>query len=485
MKNKNYLPFIGRKAELAELERFSKKKAASLIVIKGRRRIGKSRLIAEFAKTRAFYAFMGLPPHVATTAQSQRDEFAKQLNVNTGLPEIKADDWSKLFALLSQKTQKGKVIVLFDEISWMGSEDPDFLGKIKNAWDNYFNKNPQLIFIICGSASSWIEKNILSSTGFLGRVSYTMTLHELPLNECDYFWGQYANRISSYEKLKILSVIGGVPKYLEEIDPSLSAEENIKNLCFKSGALLVNEFNNIFNDLFLRDSVTYRKIIVNLVSGIKDFTEIAKALNVQASGRLSEYLEELELAGFITRDYTWDIKTGQDQKLSQYRLSDNYLRFYLKYIDKYHAKIKRNSFAVKTLTSLPEWRTIMGLQFENLVLNNRRAIHMLLGLRAEDIVSDNPFFQRAGSRQLGCQIDYMIQTRFNTLYICEVKFSKQVIGLEILEELEKKIARLKRPKGFSIRPVLIHVNGVNESVIESNFFSSIIDFGDLFKISIY
>ena len=483
MKNKNFLPFVGRKAELAELERFSKKKTASLIVIKGRRRIGKSRLVSEFAKTRVFYAFMGLPPHAATTAQSQRDEFAKQLSANTGLPEIKADDWSKLFALLAQQAQKSKVILLFDEISWMGSKDPDFLGKIKNAWDNYFNKNPHLIFIICGSASSWIEKNILSSTGFLGRVSYTMTLHELPLNECDYFWGKYSDSISSYEKLKILSVTGGVPKYLEEIDSSLSAEENIKNLCFKSGALLVDEFSNIFNDLFLRDSVTYRKIIVCLVSGTKDSTKIANALNVQASGRLSEYLEELELAGFITRDYTWDLKTGQDKKLSQYRLSDNYLRFYLKYIDKYYAKIKRNSFAVKTLLSLPEWRTIMGLQFENLVLNNRKAIHKLLGLRAEDIVSDNPFFQKTGSRQPGCQIDYMIQTRFDTLYLCEVKFSKQVIGLEILEELQQKMARLKRPKGFSIRPVLIHVNGVSEAVIESDFFSSIIDFGNLFEKS--
>lgn len=481
MKDDRSSLFIGRKAELAELERFSKKKTASLIVIKGRRRIGKSRLIEEFAKTRTFYSFIGLPPNAATTAQSQRDEFAKQLSFNTGLPEIKADDWSKLFALLAQQVRKNKVVLLFDEISWMGSEDSDFLGKIKNAWDNHFKKNPHLIFIICGSASSWIEKNILSSTGFLGRVSYTMTLHELLLKECDYFWGKYADRISSYEKLKILSVVGGVPKYLEEIDPALSAEENIKNLCFKPGALLVDEFNNIFNDLFLRDSAAYRKIVAVLVSGIKEPVEIARALNIQQSGKLSEYLEELELAGFITRDYTWDIKTGQDKKLSRYRLSDNYLRFYLRYIDKYYAKIKRNNFAIKTLTSLPEWCTIMGLQFENLVLNNRKMIHEQLNLRAEDIISDNPFFQTAISRQPGCQIDYMIQTKFDTLYLCEIKFSRQVIGTEILEEIEQKIARLKRPKGFSIRPVLIHVNGVSETVIESDFFCSIIAFGDLFK----
>jgi hypothetical protein len=75
----------------------------------------------------------------------------------------------------------------------------------------------------------------------------------------------------------------------------------------------------------------------------------------------------------------------------------------------------------------------------------------------------------------------MIQTKFDTLYLCEIKFSRQVIGMEILEEIEQKIARLKRPKGFSIRPVLIHVNGVSEAVVESDFFCSIIAFGDFFE----
>ena len=479
MKKKIILPFVGRKSELAELTRFTKKKTSSLIIVKGRRRIGKSRLIEEFAKGRTFYSFIGLFPTPETTAQSQRDEFARQLNLKTGLPEVRADDWSKLFALLATKVKKGKIVLLFDEISWMGSKDPDFLGKIKNAWDNDFKKNPNLIFIICGSASSWIEKNILSSTGFLGRVSYTLTLHELPLHECDHFWGKYSSNISAYEKLKILSVVGGIPKYLEEIDTKQSAEENIKNLCFKPGALLVNEFNHIFHDLFLHDTSAYRKIVSALVSGSKEPTEIARILNTKQSGRLSEYLEELELAGFITRDFTWHIKGGQDAKLSQYRLSDNYLRFYLKYIDKYHAKIKRNSFSIKTLTAFPEWYIMMGLQFENLVLNNRKELHNILGLRAEDIISENPFFQRTLSKQPGCQIDYMIQTKFDTLYVCEIKFSKQVIGIDVIEEVKQKITRLKRPRGFSVRPVLIHVNDIHEAVKESDFFSSIIDFTHL------
>ena len=117
-----------------------------------------------------------------------------------------------------------------------------------------------------------------------------------------------------------------------------------------------------------------------LVTGSKERNEICELLKIDPGGRISEYLTELELAGFITRDYTWNIKSGMDSKLSKYRLSDNYLRFYLKYIEKNLSKINRNSFRFKSLSSLPEWNTIIGLQFENLVLNNRPLIHQAFKL---------------------------------------------------------------------------------------------------------
>lgn len=472
------LPFIGRESELARLKKFLRKKTASLIVIKGRRRIGKSRLIEEFAKGFKFYSFAGLAPTKKTTSQSQRDEFAAQLSEQTGLPEVKADDWSKLFLLLSDKIKRGRVIVLFDEISWMGSEDPDFLGKIKNAWDQKFKKNSQLIFVLCGSASYWIEENILSSTGFLGRVSYTLTLEELSLESCGHFWGSASKHISAYEKLKLLAVTGGIPKYLEEIDPSLVAEENIRQLCFIKGGLLVDDFDHIFSNIFKRRSHLYHEIVKSIVFGAKEANEISQELNIELTGLFSDYLEELRQSGFIKRDYAWNLVTGHDTKLSKYRLSDNYLRFYLRYISKYKTKIDRGNFDIKSLQSLPEWNSMMGLQFENLVLNNRNYIHRALKLRVEDIISENPFFQNPTQKQRGCQIDYMIQTKFATLYICEIKFSKNTIGLEIIREVQEKIDRLKRPKGFSCRPVLIHVNSVSDEVMESGYFAEIINMSE-------
>ncbi len=471
--------FIGRHQELAELNKLFKKKAASLVVVQGRRRIGKSRLIEEFAKNNTFYTFSGLVPTEFTTLQSQLDEFSRQLSFQTGLPEIKANDWSKLFLLLAEKLRKGKIIVLFDEISWMGSKDPDFLGKLKNAWDLYFKKNPELIFVLCGSASVWIEENILSSTGFLGRISYRLTLDELSLSECNQFWPKAGGRISAYEKLKVLSVTGGIPRYLEEIKPSLSSEENIKDLCFMKGSPLVNEFNEVFSDLFFKKNATYKKIVQTLSERSLEIKEICEGLSVKRTGFMSKCLEDLIKSGFLTRDYTWQLKSGTPSKLSHYRLSDNYLRFYLKYIDKNVEKIKSNEYIFKTLGSLVNFETIMGFQFENLVLKNRTFIKKILGISLDDVVSDNPFFQRKTARLPGCQIDYLIQTKFNHFYLCEIKFSKREINASVISELEKKIKNFHYPKGYSCRAVLIHVNGVTEEVKNGGYFSDIIDFSQL------
>jgi hypothetical protein len=131
------------------------------------------------------------------------------------------------------------------------------------------------------------------------------------------------------------------------------------------------------------------------------------------------------------------------------------------------------------VNSLPGWEGIMGLQFENLVVHNFKALWKVLNLPGEEVIMDGPFFQTATSKQPGCQIDYMIQTRFSNLFICEIKFSKDPIGTKVIEEMEEKIKRLKVPKRFSIRPVLVHVNGVEGAVLDQEYFDKIINFGQL------
>ncbi|MDX8431252.1 MAG: ATP-binding protein [Candidatus Algichlamydia australiensis] len=467
--------FIGRDQHLAKLNKLFKRKSASLVVVRGRRRIGKSRLIDEFCKDHKTLRFTGLAPTEKTTKQNQREEFARQLEEVLDFPGLRADDWGDLFSLLAKQTRKGPIVIVFDEISWMGSLDPTFMGKLKILWDTEFSKNPELIFILCGSVSSWIEKNIISSTSFFGRICQKIQLEELTLHECNELLNANQFKGSVLEKLMLLGITGGVPWYLELIDPELSADENIKELCFKKDGILFDEFRRIFHDLFGKRSHIYQKIVRIIADGPCEYKEIAAKLNYPSGGPLSDYLNDLVLSGYVEKNHTWSIKTGRESKLFHYRLCDHYLRFYLKYIEPNRNQVEKNRFITSVISSLPGWGAMMGFQFENLVLHNRNLVLKELKIDYADIIYDNPFFQRKTSKQSGCQIDYLIQTRYNTLYVCEIKFSKNPVSPKVFSEIKEKITRIQVPKGFSCIPVLIHINGCSESLEGIRT----VDFGDL------
>lgn len=480
MVHQNLLPFVGRAHSLQRLRLLLNKKTASLVVVKGRRRIGKSRLIEEFGKGYRFLQFAGLAPEKDVTAQDQRDSFAKRLGSYCDFPSLRSTDWADLFQMLAAQTKTGRVIISLDEISWMAMDDPTFLGKLKNAWDLEFKKNTELILILCGSVSVWIETNILSSTGYFGRIPTEISLKELMLEECNQLLD--AQR-TDYEKFQLLSITGGVPWYLEQLQPGFTAEQNIKNLCFTEGGTLVKEFDKIFHDLFDSKASIYKEIVKILANGSLGNQEIAAALNYQRSGALSEYLKQLVLSNFVTRDRCWRFADGKYNRFSKYRLSDNYLRFYLKFIEPNLERIHRGDYEDIHLGSFPGYAVTLGYQFENLVIKNRKTIFKLLGLNINEVVSDNPYFQRKTIRQSGCQIDYMIQTRLNTLFVFEIKFSKNVIAPSIIDEVKEKIKRLSRPRYFSCVPVLVHVNGVSDAVSDANYFYKIINFSELLQSS--
>lgn len=474
--------FVGREHELDALQRLTNKLTASMMVVTGRRRIGKSRLIEEFAERNKRYrhvAISGLAPQRGITPAVQRSAFANQMQRELSLPPVRHDDWLDLFAHLARATQDSRAIVLLDEVSWMGKDDPEFLPKLKLAWDRYFKENANLILVLCGSVSSWLEKNILSNTGFVGRVSLHLRVEELPLPSCDHFWGKARSAVSFYDKLKMLSVTGGVPKYLEEVIVKDSTEDNIKHLCFSPEGLLFREFDQIFSDLFDKRGPIYKKIVATLANGSCTMAQVCEKLSTAKSGVLSDYLGELSLAGFLHRDYTWDLKTRKESKLSRFRLCDNYVRFYLKYILPNRQKIQDRRLAERPVSALPGWDAIAGLQFENLVLGNRDFIWKQCGLCASEIEMDGPFFQQTTQRRQGCQVDYLIQTKHGPLYLCEIKFSRNPITTEVEQDIRKKVQRLDVPRHCSILPVLIHANKVSESVLYGDTFARTIDFSDI------
>lgn len=467
--------FVGREEHLNDLTALLRKKTPSLVTCRGRRRIGKSTLIHEFAKKAArLIAIEGLAPRVGLANRDQLQAFAQQLARQSAIPEVALDNWSQAFQLLASVVRDEWTVILLDEISWLGGYDPDFPGHLKTAWDSVFKKHPKLVLVLCGSVSAWITENILKNTGFVGRDSWDIVLEELPLHHCNRFWGKASDRISSTEKLCFLSVTGGVPKYLEEMDPGLSAEENIRRLCFQREGMLFRDFEQIFADVFGKRAAAYRAIVESLARGSRTVSEISAALGKERSGRMSEYLQDLVLGGFVARDTAFDPKTARPTRMERFRLRDNYARFYLRYVAPRRAGIEQGLLRGLTLDQLPEWDAVMGLQFENLVLSNVPSLARHLGLERTPLLAASPYSQRATARKKGCQIDLLLRTK-HALYVVEVKRRKS-IPLAVVSEVREKVLHLPRDRSLSVRTALVYEGTLDPRVEVEGYFDFIIPF---------
>ena len=419
----------------------------------------------------------GLAPRKNMTNRDQLKYFCEVLAERMGWKGVSAKNWMAAFQHLGRAiAEKGdrRMIVLLDEISWMGAYDADFPGYLKDAWDDNFKKNANLIFVLCGSVSSWIQHNILDSTGFVGRISLELQISELPVSDCVKFWRQAAGGVSSREIFDMLSVTGGVPRYLEEIDPVLTTDENIRRLAFIKSGTLFKDFTRIFNDVFGKKSVAKQKILRTMTHGAKTLSEISIALGKTRNGHLSESLEELELAGFIERDQSLNPETGEPSKIDRYRIRDNYTRFYLRFIEPYSSMIRSGAFKFASLDALPGWDSIKGLQFENLVVNNVQPIITALGLERSLVLSAAPYRKvpsrrDSGADQIhGCQIDLLVQLK-QAMYVVEIK-RREFIDASVVEEVKEKVSRLPNPRSLSVRPVLVYDGRLSPAVNEDGYF---------------
>ena len=468
--------FIGRKEELRALSQLWEKRTSSLVTCRGRRRIGKSTLIEEFARRTAdrFINIVGIPPRKGMTDLAQRKHFCDELSDQTGETVATARNWTEAFRSLDAAIPaSGRTVVLLDEISWMGSRNPDFAGYLKTAWDKRLKKHDNLVLVLCGSVSSWIAENILDSTGFVGRDTLDLDIGEMSLAESVAMFGLAGQRLSSRELFDILSITGGVPKYLEEIHPEWSVEENARQLCFMPHGTLFREFNETFSDVFGRRSASRGAALRCLSKSPLSVAELARVLHKTPNGKLTNALRDLEYAGFVSRDSGLNPQTGEPLRMERYRVKDNYTRFYLRYIAPRHRMIERGLFKFSSLEQLNGWDAMLGLQFENLVLNHVEDVLPRLGLERALVLSAAPYVRRSANGGRGCQIDLLIQTE-RTIFVVEVKRRKE-IGPGVIEDVRKKVDALKAPRNMSVRTALLYDGQLSPVVEAERYFDFVLD----------
>ena len=228
----------------------------------------------------------------------------------------------------------------------------------------------------------------------------------------------------------------------------------------------------MFDDVFGASISAKKRILTLLAEKPASVSELALALGGDPNGHLSENLAELQEAGFIAGARGRNPVTGKDVREIRYRLRDNYTRFYLRYILPKKETIANGFYQYVPLEHLPGWDAIMGLQFENLVLNNIAVLAPHIGLMGKTVESAAPYFKSGRKTGKGVQIDYLVQLPKCT-YVIEIK-RKRHITSAIEDQMQEKLDRLKLPRGRSVKLVLVYAGELDPVVEENGFFDYLV-----------
>ena len=469
------MDFYGRDELLVDLDSLWGKNSPSLVTCRGRRRIGKSTLISRFAElsNARFIKIEGERPDEDMNNEDELATFAEQLSLYANKDVSVAKNWLQAFKSLDNVLDDRRTVVLLDEVSWLAYFDKRFAATLKIAWDNMFKNHRHLVFVVCGSVSTWIKEKIIDSRSYYGRRSLDIVVPELTLKDCARFWSGRSDRISVRDILDILSITGGVPRYLEEVNPSQSVDDNIRRMAFRPDSTLRRDFDEMFKDVITKRPRMVAMVLEALVDGPMTMSEISGAISVGAGGNVSAALDQLVEAGLVSRDIGMNPETGDEIRERRYRLSDNYVRFYLKCIQPAAKTIDAGTFRYSRLARFEEWNAVKGFAFENLIVNHYGELLPYLHLGESHVYSAAPY-RKNGSKGKGLQIDLLIQTR-RSQCVVEIK-RKNTIGRGIVDEVAEKIRRLKHAPDSSVRAALVYEGELAETVPADGYFDAIIPF---------
>ena len=465
--------FIGRKHELDLIRNsLADRSKAQLVLIYGRRRVGKSTLIREALRRekRVLY-FEGIE---GAPTRAQIDQFLDDLARQTGRVRLGARNWREVFQGLSEILSSGRWVLVFDEFPWMGAGRTRIVSELKLYWDRWVcNRN--LALILCGSVASFMTRHVVHSKAFHNRKTLEMCLGPLRPHEVS----QFIPRRSIREKAQLYMCLGGVPKYLEQINPRVSLEQNLNRLCFTSGGFFVDEFETLFKEQF-RSIRTYESLVATLAQAPASLSELSRRLETTRGGGLQEQVRNLVRAQFVREYRPLSIGDRHRTRTVLYKLADPFLIFYFRYLHKNRTLIRRNRGEnLFRAIAGPTIQQYYGYAFERLAEDAVDTILGHLGLALADVESMGPWFQQPGRARRGAQIDWLIVRRDGIWTPIEFKYSTTKAGMDVVHEMEERIARLDVPDPVSIEPVLITANGTTSAVARLGFFTSILTLSDL------
>lgn len=473
---------IGRIEEKQILEQTLKSTEAELIAIYGRRRVGKTYLIRKAFQKHMIFEFSGV--HNAGL-KDQLTNFRNTLAeaMQLPIPPVIPSNWTEAFQMLKNYAEpllkKGKCVIFLDEFPWLSSVKSGFLPAFEFFWNSWGTKQNNLILTICGSAASWMIQKVVNNKGGLhNRITKKIRLLPFTLAETSLYLKHNNVNLDYYQIMQLYMAVGGIPQYLKEILPGQSAAQNIDRICFTKDGVLQNEFNNLYQSLFA-EADKHISVVRALAAKPAGLTrkEIIDSGDLSTGGRATQLLEELTESGFISAYVPFEKNTRD----SIYKLSDEYSRFYLKFME--------NSRATGTgtwikLSAAPSWRSWSGTAFESVCLKHTKEIKAALGI-AGVYTEESAWRYVPGKGQQGAQIDLLFDRQDFCISICEMKFSNTTFTIdktyaaELVQKTDVFKNKTKTRKTLFI--VMVTTFGTQDNSYKVGLVQNDIRLEDLFK----
>lgn len=408
---------IGRESEIKQLNLLTKSSKAEFIALYGRRRVGKTFLITELFRDKLAFCASGV---LNAKPNRQKEAFCEALD-KIGATYSVNDTWMKLFGNLQKALQnrvdQGLLTIIFlDEIPCFDTQRSDFVPALDHFWNTWAAQYTCIKLIVCGSATSWIIKNIVDSHGGLhDRLTYEIHLHPFSLSETEQYL--IANNIR-WRRLMITQAymaFGGIPYYLSLIQPDESLAQTLDRLYSKNSGILRREYERLFASLF-KAPEPYMNIISALEKNKKGLTrdEIASKLHIQSGGQLTKLLKDLKNCDFIRSYRVYNKKIKKNSEL--YALTDMFTLFHLHFqsvIGEEEKFFSKNSKSSDILA----WE---GLAFERVAMQHINQIKQSLGISGIGV----DYYQwRSSNSTPAAQIDLILDRADDIVNICEMKFS--------------------------------------------------------------
>lgn len=458
---------FGRTKEYKKIDALMQSKKAEFVAIYGRRRVGKTYLIKQYFKNDFTFYHTGIA-NVKTN--TQLTEFERSMNSYAKKPVNTPANWFDAFTALIkiiEKSKKRKKVIFIDELPWLDTPRSNFLSALEYFWNSWASSRPDIIFIICGSATSYIVNKIFNNKGGLhNRITQKIKLEPFTLNETADFLLSKKITWNKHQIIKAYMALGGIPFYLEALEPNKSIDQNIDNLFFDKDGLLNNEFYHLYASLF-KNHHRHLEIINALATKKMGLTraEILKKITSTNGGGLSALLEELELSDFITKY----IPFGKKSRNSLYQLTDFFSLFYFNFIK------NKNTSKGDWINAIdnPKQRAWSGYAFEMVCLCHTYEIKKALGISG---VSTSQSSWRSIGEQ-GAQIDLVLDRRDQIIHLFEIKYSinKFTISKKYDSELRNKagIFRVETKTTKAIFISMITTFGLKENAYAYNIQNSL------------